>query len=56
MSCFVGTDPCRDSQRLWELDRLCLSFATFVGLAGSVLAALTSFAQWHHCMAHICGY
>jgi hypothetical protein len=39
----------RDSQRLWELDSLCLSSIASTNLVGSALAPSTpSFAQWHH--------
>jgi hypothetical protein len=49
MGRLVGTGPLRhDSQRLWELDWLCLSSAVSTGLTASALATSSSyFAQWH---------
>ena len=54
----VGTGPRRrDSQRLWELDWLRLSFAASVSLVGSAAStsSTSSFAQWHHHLGHLCG-
>jgi hypothetical protein len=54
----IGTDPRRrDSQRLWELDWLCLPFAAPANLASPAVAASStlSFYQWHHRLGHICG-
>jgi hypothetical protein len=54
----VGTGPRRhDSQRLWELDWLCLPSATPTIIASpTVTTSSTSpFYQWHHHLGHICG-
>jgi hypothetical protein len=58
MGHLVGTGPRRhDSQRLWELDWLCLPSAAPASLASpTVTASSTSlFYQWHHLLGHICG-
>jgi hypothetical protein len=55
MGHLIGTGPRRhDSQRLWELDWLCL---LFVALASPAVTAssTSSFYQWHHRLDHICG-
>jgi hypothetical protein len=51
----VGTGPWhRDSQRLWELDWLCLPFAAPASPAVAA-SSTSSFYQWHHRLGHICG-
>jgi hypothetical protein len=51
----VGTGPRhRDSQRLWELDWLCLPSAAPTSLVVTASSTL-SFYQWHHRLGHICG-
>jgi hypothetical protein len=58
MGHLVGIGPRRrDSQRLWELDWLCLSSIAPANLASSTVAAssTSSFSQWHHRLGHICG-
>jgi len=54
----VGTGPRRrDSQRLWELVWLRLPSAASASLVGSTASTsfTSSFAQWHHCLGHLCG-
>jgi hypothetical protein len=54
----VGTGPRhRDSQRLWKLDWLCLSFTAPTSLASPTVTAssMSSFYQWHHHLGHLCG-
>jgi len=58
MGLLVGTGPRRrDSQHLWELDRLRLPFATSASLVCSAAStsSISSFAQWHHHLGHLCG-
>jgi hypothetical protein len=47
----------RDSERLWELDWLCLPSAAPASLTSLAVATLStsSFYQWHHRLSHICG-
>jgi hypothetical protein len=52
----VGTGPrCRDSLRLWELHLPSVAPASLVSSA-STTSSTSSFAQWHHCLGHLCGF
>jgi hypothetical protein len=53
----VGIGPSAVTQRPWELDWLHLTSTAPASLVSSASAAssTSSFAQWYHCLGHLCG-